>query len=441
MKQLCSVFARQMAVFCFLALLSGFSVSAEVIRVSSVADLEKAIQKASSGDVILLAKGVYTLETDLQISCQGKEGRPVSICAEKAGETEITGKGGFSLVKPAKYVLIKGFKFSHEASKARSGAGTSFCRWTENIFENSGAGEDLTLAGNDQEVDYNTFRNKNSMGRFIAVRGTGSQIAQRLYIHHNYFSDFLPQTGNGAEALQFGLSGFSLSSSNSTVEYNLFERCAGENELISVKASGVTLRYNTVRDCPAQFTLRHGNKCFVYANYFTNTPGLRIFGDDHLIYSNCFENCKPAITIGNGDGEVADGAKLTVHDRPDRIQIVFNTLVLNPENIVMTPRKEGMGATAVTVAYNVIVGGGAAASIKGPLLQSNWKGNILFNVKSEGDIPAGGYSKQDPHLPKAGPYQDVMLMAFHGKEFPDADSKAVIHILQKQDVGFFAKNH
>jgi poly(beta-D-mannuronate) lyase len=55
---------------------------------------------------------------------------------------------------------------------------------------------------------------------------------------------------NGAEAFQFGLSGFSLSSSNSIVEYNLFEDCDGENELISIKASRVTVRYNTIRKLP-----------------------------------------------------------------------------------------------------------------------------------------------------------------------------------------------
>src|SRR5688500_20272254 len=136
-----------------------------------------------------------------------------------------------------------------------------------------------------------------------------------------------------AEALQFGLSGFSLSSSNSIVEYNLFEDCAGENELISVKASRVTLRYNTIRNCPAQFTLRHGNFNQVYGNYFTNTPGLRIFGDDHQVYNNRFESCSMAINIGNGGAEVADGAPLTSHDRPDRVTIAFNILVSNKNNI------------------------------------------------------------------------------------------------------------
>jgi poly(beta-D-mannuronate) lyase len=294
--------------------------------------------------------------------------------------------------------VIEGFKFTHAAGHAKSDPGTSFCRWTDNIFETPGKGDYLNVSGEDHEVDYNTFQNKNSLGKFIAIRGEGSQIARRLWIHHNYFHDFLNQGGaNGAEAFQFGLSGFSLSSSNSVVEHNLFERCAGENELISVKASEVILRYNTIRDCPAQFTLRHGNRCQVYGNYFFNTPGLRIFGDDHLIFSNYFQGCSMAINIGNGDGEVADGAKLTSHDRPDRVRIAFNTLVKNKRNIVQTPRKSGLGATAISFAYNVIVGGERAADISGPLPGTQWKHNIIFNTQP-GDIPPGGFESFEPML-------------------------------------------
>jgi hypothetical protein len=291
--------------------------------------------------------------------------------------------------------------FTHSASRAKMAAGTSFCQWTHNIFQTPGKGENLTLNGSDHEVDYNTFQHKNAMGRFIAVRGEGNQIAQRLWIHHNYFFDFPFQGGaNGAEPFQFGLSGFSLSSSNSVVEHNLFEQCYGENELISIKASAVTLRYNTIRDCPAQFTLRHGNFCKVYGNYFINTPGIRIFGDDHVIFSNYFERCSMAINIGNGDGEVADGAKLTMHDRPDRVLVAFNTLVDNTKNIVQSPRKDGLGATAFTVVNNVIQGGSAAAEIAGPYTNSVWQGNLLFNVSAPGDLPSGGYITADPKLVK-----------------------------------------
>ena len=372
---------------------------AATITVSSIADLQSAINKANPGDVILLSDGVYSTTGNITIDKTGTKQKPITIAAKSMGAAEITGAGGFNLVSPAAYIIIKGFRFTHTASKAKTGAGTSFCRFTQNIFETPGNGEDLTLAGSDHEVDYNTFQNKDAMGRFIAVRGTGSQIAERLWIHHNYFKSHKDQGGkNGAEAFQFGLSGFSLSSSNSIVEYNLFEDCAGENELISIKASAVTLRYNTIRNCPAQFTLRHGNRCQVYGNYFINTPGLRIFGDDHVVHSNYFEGCNPAITIGNGDGEVADGAKLTAHDRPDRVLIAFNTLVDNKTNILQGGRKEGMGATFISVANNIIQGGGAAATISGPYSDGIWKGNIIFKTNGAGNMPGSGYQNTDPKL-------------------------------------------
>lgn len=443
MKQLVFQGSYQRTLLFFLILTFSSPVFAETILVSSIAELQKAVDQARPGTDIRLKDGLYTTEADVMIKVQGSAEKPIRIAAEHAGKVEITGKGGFSLVAPAKYVVISGFKFTHLASKAKSGSGTSFCRWTRNVFENAGNGEYLTLAGNDIEVDYNTFQNKASMGRFIAVRGTGSQIAERLHVHHNYFNNFSQQTGNGAEAFQFGLSGFSMSSSNSVVEYNLFERCEGENELISVKASGVTLRYNTIRDCLAQFTLRHGNKCLVYGNYFTRTPGLRIFGDDHTVYSNYFENCKPAITIGNGDGEVANGDKLTVHDRPDRVLIAFNTLIDNPENIVLPNRKEGMGATLITVAYNVVSGGGAAAGISGPLNNGKWEGNLIFKTRGAGDMPASGYTEKDPGLVRDSKGLYVMpknksLVEQFATRFPAVDKTVVPVVLDVKEVGAFA---
>jgi poly(beta-D-mannuronate) lyase len=384
-----------------LNLLGAGNAMAATITVSSLVELQKAINNASPGDVIILASGVYSTDSDIIISRQGTATKPITIAAQSTGATEISGSGGFNIASGGAYIVIKGFKFTHAASKARTGNGSSFCRWTQNIFETPGTGDYLTLAGNDHQVDYNTFQNKDSLGKFIAVKGTGSQIAERLWIHHNYFKTHKNQGNrNGAEALQFGLSGFSLSSSNSIVEHNLFEDCAGENELISIKASRVIVRYNTIRNCPAQFTLRHGNFCEVYGNYFINTPGLRIFGDDHIIHSNHFENCSIAINIGNGGAEVADGAPLTSHDRPDRVLIAFNTLVNNKTNIVQTSRANGLGATYVTVAYNIVQGGAAAATISGPYTNDTWKGNIIFNTQGAGNMPDGSYTITDPKLVK-----------------------------------------
>ncbi|RXK61679.1 hypothetical protein ESA94_01290 [Lacibacter luteus] len=455
---------KKLTTVLFFCLLAG-NLFANPVTVKSIAELQQAINTAKPGDVIVLMNGVYTTTADILINVTGTKEKPIIIEAEVAGKAEITGASGFNLVSPAAHIIIRGFKFTHAASKARCSAGSSFCQWTNNIFETPGTGDYLTIAGSDHEIHYNTFQNKDSLGKFIAIKGVGSQIAERLHIHHNYFKKQKNQGNrNGAEALQFGLSGFSLSSSNSLVEYNLFEDCDGENELISVKASRVTVRYNTIRNCPAQFTLRHGNFNQVYGNYFINTPGLRIFGDDHLIHSNHFENCSIGINIGNGGAEVADGAPLTSHDRPDRVLIAFNTLVNNKTNIVQTARTNGLGSTFITIVNNIIVGGDAAVSIVGPYLSFTYEGNIIFNTKGAGNIPDVSFINTDPkllrdasgeyHLQKGSPAIDAAKGNYatvtvdmdgqqrSGKldvgadEFSDGPVKA--RILNPGDVGFLA---
>lgn len=457
-----SIMKKYTAITILLAIITT-TLFAGTITVSTIAELQKAISAAKPGDVIVLKKGVYTTSSDITVNAVGTKEKPIVISAEETGAVEMMGAGGFNLVRPASYVVIKGFRFTHEASKAKTGNGTSFCQWTNNIFETPGTGEYLTIAGSDHEVCYNTFQNKDSLGRFIAIRGEGKQIAERLWIHHNYFKTHKNQGNrNGAEALQFGLSGFSLSSSNSIVENNLFEDCAGENELISIKASRVTVRYNTIRNCPAQFTLRHGNFNQVYGNYLVNTPGLRIFGDDHLIYSNHFENCNPAINIGNGGAEVADGAPLTSHDRPDRVLIAFNTLVNNKINISQTARKDGLGSTSITIANNLIQGGGKAAGIVGAAVNHVWTGNIIYNTDGAGDMPEGTFTIIDPklsrdalgewHIQKGSPAIDA-AKGNHPAVATDMDGQAragvfdvgadevstqtiKVHILQPNEVGY-----
>jgi poly(beta-D-mannuronate) lyase len=371
---------------------------AATITVSSLSALQTAINSANPGDVIILTNGVYTTTADITISKQGTASQPITIESQSILGAEIKGSNGFAVNSPAKYIVIRGFKFTHASSQATIASGTSFIRWTQCLFQTTGDGEYLQINGNDHEIDHNTFQHKNSLGKFITVRGTGSQIAQRLWIHHNYFLNQDPQSGNGNETIQFGLSGYSLSNTNSIFEYNLFEECEGENELLSVKASKLTVRFNTIRNCPAQLTLRHGNFCEVYGNYFVNTPGIRIFGDDHKIYSNHFESCNPAINMGNGDGEVADGDALTVHDRPDRNFVVYNTLVNNTTNYTQSNRTNGLGSTWSTFANNIIQGGGVAASISGPYSNATWSNNIIYQTGGAGSMPSGSYTNTNPLL-------------------------------------------
>jgi poly(beta-D-mannuronate) lyase len=124
-----------------------------------------------------------------------------------------------------------------------------------------------------------------------------------------------------------------------------------------------------------------------------------------------------------------------------------------------------MGATSITVADNIIQGGGPAATIAGPYPNPQWAGNILFNVKDAGDMPAGGYTIVDPKLAKTstGIYHlqpgsqaiDHAVGSYPGIKFDMdgqprtapldigadelSDSLVQAHVLNPADVGYNAK--
>jgi poly(beta-D-mannuronate) lyase len=190
-----------------------------------------------------------------------------------------------------------------------------------------------------------------------------------------------------------------MTSSYAVVEHNLFVRTHGENEgAICNKASDNVYRFNTFGVDSTELSLRHGKRCLVYGNFFLGGNGLRFFSHDHRIYSNFFTNCRPAIAIGNGGATIPPGP-LTSHERPERVQIVYNTLINNRENVRMSRRRNGLGATDLVFANNIIVGGDEAVSIDGPSPNAKWQGNILWDNKGgPGDLPASGYIEADPRF-------------------------------------------
>jgi poly(beta-D-mannuronate) lyase len=105
-------------------------------------------------------------------------------------------------------------------------------------------------------------------GVFIQVTGPGSAgMAERTWIHHNYFLDHSYRGGNGGESVRLGLSSRQHSSAHALVEENLFERCNGDLEAISVKSSDDVIRNNTLRDTRGTISLRHGWGSVVEGNY------------------------------------------------------------------------------------------------------------------------------------------------------------------------------
>jgi Chondroitinase B len=382
-----------------LALIGTRDAAAATDLVRSIPELQTRIARAGAGDLIVVANGAYTTTAAIVVDRAGTADHPIRIRAETPGRVEIAGAHGFIVNGPAAFVEIDGFRFTHAAGQTSIASGATHIRFTRNVFACAGKGAYLTIAGDDAQIDRNEFRDKKTLGNMIDVRGTATQVAQRVWIHHNYFHDFADAGGNGAETIRFGHSDISLSRGLGLIEHNLFLRCTGENELITNKSCANTYRYNTFLDSPkAQLTLRHGNDCLVYGNVFRGTDGIRIFGDRHQVFGNYLEGNTTGIQIGNGDGEVADGAKLTSHDRPDGAVITFNTLVDNARSYFMGRRANGLGATRTVFAHNIVQGGGEAATIEGPYPDAQWNGNILWHTAGPGAMPKGTYEIVNPLL-------------------------------------------
>ena len=142
----------------------------------------------------------------------------------------------------------------------------------------------------------------------IYVRNQG----ERHHIHHNHFVD-IPE-GNGYETLQLITEGNPWDPEpghcGTLIEYNLFERCNGEGEIISVKSNGNLLRRNTFRDCRGALVLRHGDDNVVSENFFWGegehrAGGVRLQGTDQVVVNNLFHSLN-AFGVGMMDGASDD---------------------------------------------------------------------------------------------------------------------------------------
>src|SRR3954464_15152129 len=198
--------------------------------VDTLSALQVRLDAAKPGDVITVKNGTYTTTAPIIVKTQGSAGKPIRIAAETAGGVTVNGSDGFDVIAPAAHIRIDGFVFTHASGKTQIRSGAMHAQFVHNVFEQTGDGAYLTIAGDDADIDRNEFRNKHTLGNMIDVRGAGSQVAQRVHIHDNYFHDFVsPGPGtNGAETIRFGLSGLSMSKGLGVLTRNLFVTCVEE---------------------------------------------------------------------------------------------------------------------------------------------------------------------------------------------------------------------
>ncbi len=340
--------------------------------VNSTPELNLALAEAEPGDIVILNDGVYTGEIE---PVQNKRGTPeavIRIRAANRGMAEIGGQSGFHF-ENCSHIIVEGLKITASGRKYQDEnvnviwfEGCSHMRVTRchimvnELWEKTTC---LLISGENSHhhrVDRNFFEGKHKSGLMLDITGGESQASQYDRVEYNYFKDNTPKIVNGKETVRIGLSNVSRSSSFSVVQYNLFEDCSGEPEIISIKACDTEVRHNTFKNSQGQVVLRHGDRSSVYGNYFIafdgrpEEGGVRVYGDDHKIYNNYMEGLTAsAIQIDKGNAHTT--GKLTAAWTPRRIEVSFNTLIDCDENIEIGKRYIYDPEDCV-VAKNIITG-------------------------------------------------------------------------------------
>lgn len=184
------------------------------------------------------------------------------------------------------------------------------------------------------EIDHCLFEDK----KINLTQEKGCQLIQfkvlnkkeRHHIHHNHFRN-LPkgQVNNGYETIQVITNGNPKDpkggNCETVIEDNLFERCNGESEIISIKSNGNVIRRNTFRGCEGALVFRHGDKNHAVGNFFfgdgeAGSGGVRLQGSDQVVANNYFNG------LGLAAIAMMDGTPDDLYIRVERAQILHNTI-------------------------------------------------------------------------------------------------------------------
>lgn len=334
--------------------------NAAVHLLTTAAQVKKELPAAMPGDTFMLADGDYELSW-LKLSCQGTEEAPIVLQAQNLLQARVV-KSGCITLENAAYMEFRGLDFDMSATSSFFKLqGARHIRITHNRFQMSvdkegqtskwilvgDIWENNTCSSGYNRIDYNLFLNKADGGALIVIdgaHGTPGGISVHDRIDHNIFRGNGPRVANEKETVRIGVSDLSMDSSYTVVEYNLFEDCDGDPEVVSVKSCCNTVRNNTFRRCLGTLCLRHGfnnaaqdntflgeGKTALYEEETIGCGGVRIYGKDHVVTGNYMEGLTgykwdPAIALTNGDASNSVSAS-SKHFLPENVLVSGNTFV------------------------------------------------------------------------------------------------------------------
>ncbi len=325
--------------------------------VNNQAELNSAINTASPGTTIILADGTWN-NIFIDIDKNGTSTAPIIITAQNPGSVLMTGNS--RVYMEGNYLNVTGLVFQNPSNLVVDNGKIEpifelkecdYCKVINNKVDSYNGTEAqkslnfkwILADGQYNEIAYNSFIGKYGVGSIINDN-RNSSAPDYLKIHHNYFADRTPinqlNDDNDQDAIRIGNSGTSLDDSFSEVYENYFYNFFGEVEVISNKSGQNKYYNNTFRDYSGTLTLRHGDNCEVYGNYFFAennifSGGVRVIGEGHRIYNNYVEgvNSKKAdgsTSNATGGINVSNGrlnSALNGYYQVKNVQVVNNTFV------------------------------------------------------------------------------------------------------------------
>ena len=289
---------------------------------SDLTAVREAIAAATPGSTVVIPDGTYRDE-ELVFTGAGTAAKPILLEAETPGGVVFSGRSNLRM--SGEHLVIKGLVFRDgftevgEVISLRTSAEDlcNDCRVTECVIDNYNNPERsendiwVVVYGKRNRVDHCHLTGKRNLGVTMAVRlNTEASRDNGHRIDHNYFGPRPILGSNGGETLRIGTSHYSMTNSNTLVEYNYFDRCNGEHEIISNKSGGNVFRRNTFFECQGTLTMRHGNGTLVEDNFFfgnrkSNTGGIRIINASQTVRNNYGEGLtgyrfRGALVVMNG---------------------------------------------------------------------------------------------------------------------------------------------
>ncbi|MCI1647811.1 MAG: right-handed parallel beta-helix repeat-containing protein [Bacteroides sp.] len=268
----------------------------------ALSEVTSCLKAAQPGDQIYIKDGLYK-NVQLKWTGTGTQKAPITIEALNPGKVKIEGSSTLRIA--GEWLSISGLYFTD--GYAPKGSVIEFrnekelanhCRLTNCVIDGFNpsrrdqAYSYILLYGRYNRIDHCSLTGKLNLGVTLTVILNDERCLENHHqIDHNYFGEKPVYGSNGAETIRVGTSQQAYTSSNTVIENNLFERCSGEVEVISIKSCDNTVRDNVLLECEGVIALRHGRGNTVNNNLFIghgirNTGGIRVVDSGHQIHDN-----------------------------------------------------------------------------------------------------------------------------------------------------------